>query len=214
MASTDTEVVNPSGARRTLESLPARRQEIVAVAMELFAQKGVQVTSVRDIGAAAGILSGSLYSHFGSKSEILEFGLRPYTEKYLEVVQAIAETDLTPSGRIDQLLHQSFALMAQWRDATIITNRDWEYISTLEGFEFLQDFYYAVQKIYLGTLQEAVEVGEFAPDVDPEMVQRLLREILLGVARRYRPDSRFPLDMTADYVHRMLFSGLGTPAVS
>lgn len=216
MVSTDAEksAVTSPVAGRSLDALPARRQEIVAIAMKLFAQNGVQVTSVRGIGAAAGILSGSLYSHFGSKTEILELGLRPYTEKYLEVVNAIVDTDLTPSAKIYQLLHQSFALMTEWRDATIITNTDWEYILTLEGFEFLRDFYFAVQQAYLVTLREAVEAGQLAHDVDPEMVQRLLREIMLGVARSYRPDSRFPLAMTADYVHRMLFGGLSTPGAS
>lgn len=47
-----------------------RREIIVSAAATLFAEKGYDRTSIRDIGAAAGILSGSLYYYFSSKEEI------------------------------------------------------------------------------------------------------------------------------------------------
>ena len=47
-----------------------RRADMVAIAAELFAQKGYRATTVREIADAAGILSGSLYHHFDSKESI------------------------------------------------------------------------------------------------------------------------------------------------
>ena len=47
-----------------------RRARMVALAGELFAQKGYRATTVREIADAAGILSGSLYHHFDSKESI------------------------------------------------------------------------------------------------------------------------------------------------
>src|SRR6266487_949837 len=47
-----------------------RRAHLVALAGELFAQKGYRATTVREIADAAGILSGSLYHHFDSKESI------------------------------------------------------------------------------------------------------------------------------------------------
>lgn len=178
--------------------------------MDLFAQKGVQATSVREIASQAGILSGSLYSHFESKSEILDLGLRPYTEVYLEKMREVLALDAPAKSKVHDLLQQSFLLMIEWRSATVVTNSDWEYISTLDGFEFLRSFYAEVQSIYLTALRAAIDEKSLAPDISPEMVQRLLSDIILGVARRYHPGTRFGIDITTDYVHRMLFSGLGT----
>src|SRR4030081_3622310 len=48
-----------------------RRQEIFAIAAEIFYQKGYAQTSTRDIAEAAGILKGSLYAHISSKEDIL-----------------------------------------------------------------------------------------------------------------------------------------------
>ena len=48
-----------------------RRQEILRAAGEIFADRGISNTSVRDIGAKVGILSGSLYYHFRSKDDMV-----------------------------------------------------------------------------------------------------------------------------------------------
>ena len=47
-----------------------RRQQILVEAARLFAAKGFEATSVRDIAQATGILAGSLYYHFASKEEL------------------------------------------------------------------------------------------------------------------------------------------------
>ena len=48
----------------------ARRRQVLAVASELFAKKGFEATSIRDIATAAGMMSGSLYYHFASKEDL------------------------------------------------------------------------------------------------------------------------------------------------
>ncbi len=49
-----------------------RRDHLVKLAAELFARKGFQATTVREIAEEAGILSGSLYHHFDSKETIVD----------------------------------------------------------------------------------------------------------------------------------------------
>jgi AcrR family transcriptional regulator len=43
---------------------------LLSVASELFATKGFEATSMRDIATAAGMMSGSLYYHFDSKESL------------------------------------------------------------------------------------------------------------------------------------------------
>lgn len=49
---------------------PDRRADLIEKAARLFGARGYDNTSMRDIGAAFGILHGSLYHHFGSKEEL------------------------------------------------------------------------------------------------------------------------------------------------
>ena len=50
---------------------PDRREKILESSAELFARKGVATTTVREIGDAAGVFSGSLYHYFKSKNAIV-----------------------------------------------------------------------------------------------------------------------------------------------
>jgi TetR/AcrR family transcriptional regulator, cholesterol catabolism regulator len=56
---------------KSLRKGPDRRRQIVAAASELFARNGFEGTSIREIAAASGVLSGSLYYHFPSKEDLL-----------------------------------------------------------------------------------------------------------------------------------------------
>ncbi len=65
-----------------------RRHQLVAVALELFAQRGYRATTMDDIAEAAGVTKPLLYQHFSSKRAL-----------YLELVDSIAQDLLTAIGR-------------------------------------------------------------------------------------------------------------------
>ena len=48
-----------------------RRQQILDIAADLFAQRGFHGVSVADLGAACGISGPALYKHFPSKDAVL-----------------------------------------------------------------------------------------------------------------------------------------------
>lgn len=49
----------------------AQRDHLVDTALDLFAQKGYDATSIKQISTAAGVAVGLLYHYFPSKSEVL-----------------------------------------------------------------------------------------------------------------------------------------------
>ena len=48
-----------------------RREQILAIAAELFAQKGFHGVSIAELGAACGFSGPALYRHFRSKDAVL-----------------------------------------------------------------------------------------------------------------------------------------------
>ena len=48
------------------------REEILEIALDLFSVNGYEATSISQIADAVGIRKASLYSHFGSKQEIMD----------------------------------------------------------------------------------------------------------------------------------------------
>jgi AcrR family transcriptional regulator len=77
--------IQASSRRLTAEQ---RRQQLVAVALELFAQRGYRATTMDDIAEAAGVTKPLLYQHFSSKRAL-----------YLELVDSIAQNLLVAIGR-------------------------------------------------------------------------------------------------------------------
>lgn len=71
-------------------SAPNMREEILRVAGRMFAERGYEATSVRDIAAELGIANPSLYYHFSSKAELLEELLAEPIRKVQEAVANIA----------------------------------------------------------------------------------------------------------------------------
>jgi AcrR family transcriptional regulator len=68
----------PAQARRR-----SRRDEILKIAVGLFASRGYHGVSMDDIGAAAGVTGPALYHHFAGKEAMLAAALIPVSELLL-----------------------------------------------------------------------------------------------------------------------------------
>ncbi|WP_329180242.1 TetR/AcrR family transcriptional regulator [Streptomyces decoyicus] len=82
------------------------RDRAILDAARLFWRRGYSGTSTRDLTAALGLSTSSLYAAFGSKAGLFEEAVRTYAERYREIYrQAVAEKDLRTV--IDQILIDS-----------------------------------------------------------------------------------------------------------
>jgi AcrR family transcriptional regulator len=81
------------------------RERIVAVAVELFAERGFAGTSVRDISDALGVTKAALYYYFTSKDEILDAIVNPAIDR-LEAFARMAATgpDVSPREVLTDLV--------------------------------------------------------------------------------------------------------------
>ena len=79
----------------------ARRQKVLAAASDLFATKGFEATSMRDIATAAGLMSGSLYYHFASKEELYVAVQDASISKIFDAVEAAMRGVENPWERLE-----------------------------------------------------------------------------------------------------------------
>ncbi|GAA1755922.1 TetR/AcrR family transcriptional regulator [Luedemannella helvata] len=90
-----------------------RRQEILEIAVQLFASRGYHGVSMDDIGAAAGVTGPALYHHFAGKEAMLAAALTPVSEQLLAGGrERIAAHGDDPATALDELVrfHVDFAL--------------------------------------------------------------------------------------------------------
>ena len=91
----------------------SRREEILEIAVKLFASRGYYGVSMDDIGAAAGVTGPALYHHFAGKEAMLAAALMPVSQRLLDGGKArIAEHPDAPAAALVALVefHVDFAL--------------------------------------------------------------------------------------------------------
>ena len=78
-----------------------RRQKVLTVASDLFATKGFEATSMRDVATAANLMSGSLYYHFASKEEMYVAVQDASVSKIFNAVEAAIANVEDPWARLE-----------------------------------------------------------------------------------------------------------------
>ncbi|SDB91011.1 transcriptional regulator, TetR family [Sanguibacter gelidistatuariae] len=95
-------------AGRTVKAPDERRGEIVAAARELFAEQGINKTSISDVAARVGVTRGLVYHYVADKDSLVDAVLAEYIA---ELVDGIRVWDAArETGNIEQALTDCIAL--------------------------------------------------------------------------------------------------------
>lgn len=184
----------------------ARRADLVRIAAELFAERGYRATTVRHIGDAAGVLSGSLYHHFDSKETILDELLSSYLDELLTTYREIAGAD--PVTALRGLVTEAFRSLGEHRAAITVLQNERNYLRTLPRFGYLSEADDEVRRIWTTVLRDGIDAGAFRRDLDPEITYRFLRDSVWVAVRWFRPHGRLSADDLADQYLTMILDGI------
>jgi AcrR family transcriptional regulator len=187
-----------------------RRQELLAIAAQLFAERGFKNTTVRDIADAAGILSGSLYHHFDSKESIVDELLDTFQQSLWQQYDAIETSDLSPRQKLEAVVRISFDAIDQHHSEVAIFQTDAAYLATFERFAYLEERNIRFRNLWTGLLTEGVAAGELRSDLNVELVYRFLRDTVWVAVRWYRPGGDLSPAQVADQYLHILLDGIAT----
>jgi AcrR family transcriptional regulator len=185
-----------------------RRDALVQIAAELFAEQGYRATTVRHIGDAAGVLSGSLYHHFDSKETILDELLSSYLDELLDTYRTIVKAGDEPATTLRELVHASFRSLSEHRAAITVLQNERNYLRSLPRFGYLTKSEEEVRRIWITVLRDGVESGDFRQDLDPVVTYRFLRDSVWVAVRWFRADGPLSADELADHYLTLIFDGL------
>ncbi len=93
-----------------------RAARIHAAARTEFGRRGYEVTTVREIAAAAGVSTGAVYRVIGSKEELLAHITTGFSQKVLNGWSAALGGSSTSTERIDALIWLQINVMARFHD--------------------------------------------------------------------------------------------------
>ena len=192
----------------TTQQAGSRRDELLAIAAELFASKGFRNTTVRDIADAAGILSGSLYHHFDSKESMVDEILRTFQDELFGRYDEILASDTDPRANLEQAVRVSFDAIDQHHSEVAIFQNEADYLGTFDRFAYLADRNQQSRDVWHALLNEGVSSGALRQDLDIELVYRFIRDTVWVAVRWYRPGAKLSHTDIANQYLTILLDGI------
>ncbi|MBB5080536.1 TetR/AcrR family transcriptional regulator [Nonomuraea sp. NPDC055795] len=191
-------------------SASERRDHLVKLAAELFARKGFQATTVREIADEAGILSGSLYHHFDSKETIVDEVLSTFLDDLIARYRAALESGGEPRAVLSEMVRIGFGTLEPHRAAITVMQNDWNYLRQFERFNYLVKAEDEVEQMWVAQIKAGQAAGQFRGDVDPKLTYRMIRDTIWVAVRWFRPGGRLNTTGLAEHYITVLFDGLAT----
>lgn len=177
-------------ATKKAEVSSSRREEILAVAAQVIAERGIKGATVRDIGQAAGILSGSLYYHFDSKEQIVLELLMPSVVEQYERSLEIRAGASTPSEALVQLITSSISVTAEHPSQSVILRNEARTFRDVEALAPIADLRAKTLALWIDVVKQGMKAGEFRSDLDSDFVVRAMFDGMLGTARWFTDERK------------------------
>jgi AcrR family transcriptional regulator len=172
----------------------SRREEILQTASTLFATKGISNTTVREIGDAVGMLSGSLYHHFPSKDAMVAEIINRYLDDLHERYDRVLAMDLAPAARLSNLILESFRSVEFDPEACETYQNEYNYLRTIPDLGDLPGRAKQIQQAWIGTLEEGAASGAFRADIDAPICYRFISNAIWPTARWPRAGRTVPTE--------------------
>jgi TetR/AcrR family transcriptional regulator, cholesterol catabolism regulator len=158
------------------ETLGNRRSEILSVAASLFAERGFENTTVRQIGHAVGLLSGSLYHYFESKEEIAAEVIISYLRQRLEDCQQLVMEHSDPRELLAELLRTEIRDAADHPAARLVNRNSMAVLALMPVYQPIKELAVGVRNVWMDAIHRGIAEGLFREDVDPEVFYSLARK--------------------------------------
>jgi TetR/AcrR family transcriptional regulator, cholesterol catabolism regulator len=188
-----------------------RRAALVALAAELFAERGYRATTVREIADAAGVLSGSLYHHFDSKESIIDELLSSYLDELLAQYRATVSEGGRSIEVLSRLVQAAFSSFDRHRAAITVFQNEREYLLNFPRFSYLAKSEQAVSRIWMKVIREGIATGELRRGLDPKLAHRYIRDAIWVAVRWYRPGGRLSSSQLAEQYLTLMLDGMRSP---
>lgn len=184
------------------------RQNIVAAATRLFAERGYGSTSVRELAQAAGVTKPTLYYHFGSKEDLFHELVRFHLDRFTQQVDQARNTAGTVRERLERFVSTTLDGARSQPEAVrflmllrpVGDNPDYPAVDT-----------FSVHKGNLMSLVELVEEGQRNGELRADVCAMDCALALLGVVNLRVLAAVTGMPVSGDEAHRTLdifFSGV------
>ncbi|MGK0250412.1 MAG: AcrR family transcriptional regulator [Oleispira sp.] len=186
--------------QRIINAPDSAKGRLLQAAAKLFKEKGYERTTVRDLGKAVGIQSGSLFHHYPNKEAILCAVMEETILLNTELMKAALLKSDQPDDKVLALIQCELeSVMGDTGAAMTVLVYEWRSLNEENQQHILQlrDIY---EGLWISTLTAAKVSGSVV--IDPFILRRLLTGALSWTVNWYRQEG----DLTIDQLAQMALS--------
>lgn len=159
-------------------------ERLLAVAVEVFNERGYDGTSMEDLSRRLGIAKSAIYHHVAGKEELLSRALDRALDGLDDVTSAALALDAPAIDRLEALVRGSVdVLQAELPYVTLLLrvrgNTEVERAALARRREF--------DRTVSALVGDAQRAGDIRADVDPTTAARLLFGLVNSIVEWYRP---------------------------
>ena len=190
-----------------------KRSEIRDAALEIFARKGFENTTVQEIADKANISKGTIYLYFKTKEDILDAASQEILQQLEEDILGAAEGLTDPFDKLSALISEALNITPEFEqiftvhmEIRLFHLRNKAYEKVIRHLKrTLAKFRTIVSEI----IEQGRNQGVFRIDVDAEALAICLLGIVDGIVMQYLHDkSDFSIQDVRDEFLKNFFNGL------
>ncbi|HQR04258.1 MAG: TetR/AcrR family transcriptional regulator [Proteobacteria bacterium] len=150
-----------------------RESEIMTMALDVFAERGYEATSMAEIAARIGVVEGTLYKYFESKRELL---IKVLENWYAALIDAFRRDLAGLSGARARLRY------LVWRHLRVLHEDRLLCLLLFQEVRAERDYYQSglhqmnrrYSQLLMDVMQEGMDSGEFRADVSPSLIRHMI----------------------------------------
>ena len=174
------------------------RGRLLSAAARLFREKGYSRTTVRDLAADVGILSGSIFHHFKNKDEILFGVMNEVVISMEEALKAALDEAHTTRDKVRALILNELAFIhGKTGNASSVLVYEWRALSKERQTQVMtgREVYF---RLWRQTIKQAQKEGMTV--VESEYLFQLLHGAIVWTVHWYQPGGELSMEQLANRI--------------
>ena len=190
------------------EVVALKRERTIAVAAELFYERGYENTSLDAIAERMSVTKPFIYAHFTSKAELLaEICSRGIASALAALNGVLTTMTGTPAERLSEVGRRFVAAVLSNQRYIAIFSREQKNLAQ-EDFHRISEMRRSFDTKLVALLDEGVEAGEFQVR-DTRMAALAIGGMVSWAYVWYRPDGRLTLEQISHELTSLILSMSG-----
>lgn len=166
--------------------------DVQRAAVDLFSRRGFEATGIRELGAAVGLNSATLYHYAGGKQELLAEIMRRCLTELLDCGRVARASSKAPKEQLAALIASHVGICALNPRTAVVTDQEMRAL-TAEQRTVLTGVRDEYETLFTTVLARGARAGTFHV-TDAGVTRLALLEMCNGVAHWYRPGGRLGVE--------------------